>query len=124
MITREFLLQKSSKDIRNLLNTYKASNKLPKYIDVQFILGKGATIDTDLWELVSPQFINNVYTGKWVSRGSAGLLNDDSVIMTILNHTGNFKESIIPANGGGIKYRKKMSRRYRYKNRKSLKSNK
>ena len=121
MVTSEFLLHKSSKDIINLLNTYKVKNNLPQYIDVEFILGKGATIDTNLWELVSPQFIENVYTGKWVSHGSAGLLNDDFVIMKILNHQGKFTESKIPANGGGIKYRKKMSRRHRYKNRKSLK---
>ena len=124
MYIREYLKDKTSTDIKKLLSISKIGKYFPRYIDATSIFGAAATIDTWEWEFVSPQYLigEGGYTGKWLSNGSAGLLNNDKLILKILNYKGKPPPAIIPANGGSIKYRKKMSRRrYRYKNRKSLK---
>jgi hypothetical protein len=129
MTTIDQIKHLSSREIKDLLTKYKRTHNLSRFIIVPinitgFPQDGDKIIDTEKWEWVS-QVLYPENSGKWLRSGSAGLLNSDYFIIKFLNHGGPFEAADIqPENvlyGGGIKYRNKMSRRYRYKNRKSLK---
>ncbi len=111
------LIGKSSNDILALL--YNKYPNPPKYINpTKFKYNTGSpneAIDTAAWSFVTPQFVNDKYTGIWISSSDGGgILNNDEFIKELLSNTKELEEATIPKNGG----RRRAQRKTKVKSKK------
>jgi len=102
---------KSSKDVRalltkkytnrSILDTIFGKNLTPRYIKNPITIpgGGGDAIDTNDWTYVSPEFINNKYTGRWIWPRNA-VLNDNYLVERLLQYNGPITAATIPTSGG------------------------
>lgn len=103
------LVGKSSNDILKLLKVKYPSP--PRYINPKKIDEKigdaDEAIDTNVWNFVTPEYVNGKYTGNWrLSGGGGGILNDEWIVKKLLENTEPLEEAKLPTNGGRRRQRK------------------